>query len=226
MGESTPPELCGITNTSTPTVNVLALEWTWHLSTWRGCTQCSILFNTKMLPKALFWHLGSAPSSIFQDAIWKCNIGMLVGALWLQHRLVGFTVLGTVGVVVSIQGLSERLTSGQSWFWPWWPGISRKLELQILNLQQAPGLQLINQGNLSERDCKLHDPMMRSHGSWAAEDMWQGQREASWVSVSLDSLFRCTCCHWEYLKDCKSEKVENYALANERQPLLVQATTS
>lgn len=68
--------------------------------------------------------------------------------------------------------------------------------------------------------------MMRSHGSWAAEDMWQGQREASSVSVSLDSLFRCTCCHWEYLKDCKSEKVENYALANERQPLLVQATTS
>lgn len=112
-----------------------------------------------MLPKVLFWHLDSAPSPIFQEAIWKCDIGMLVGALW-QHRLVGFTVLGTVGVVVSIQGLSERLTSGQSWFWSGWPGISRKLELQILNLQQAPGLQLINQGNLSERDCKLNDPMV------------------------------------------------------------------
>lgn len=80
---------------------------------------------------------------------------MLVGFLCLQHGLVGFTVPGTVGVVLSIQGLSERLTSGQSWFWSWWPGISRKLELQILNLQHAPSLQLIDQGNLWERDCEL-----------------------------------------------------------------------
>ena len=67
-----------------------------------------------MLPKALFRHLDSAPSPIFREAIWKRDIRLLVGALWLQHGLVGFTVLGTVGVVLSIQGLSERLTSGQS----------------------------------------------------------------------------------------------------------------
>lgn len=67
-----------------------------------------------MLPKALFWHLDSAPSPIFREAIWERDVGMLVGALGLQHGLVGFTVLGTVGVVLSIQGLSQRLASGQS----------------------------------------------------------------------------------------------------------------
>lgn len=146
------------------------------LSTWQGCTWRTILLNAKMLPKALFWHLDSAPSPIFREAIWERDVGMLVGALGLQHGLVGFTVLGTVGVVLSIQGLSQRLTSGQSWFGSWWPGITRKLELQILNLQHAPSLQLIDQGNLWIRDCKLDNPMfpglLRTCGREKEKQAW------------------------------------------------------
>lgn len=45
------------------------------------------------------------------------------------------------------------------------------------------------------------------------------KEEQGRVPVGLDSLYRCACCHWEYLKDCKSEKMKNDALANKRHPL-------
>lgn len=59
------------------------------------------------------------------------------------------------------------------------------------------------------RRLQLDDPVIRSNSSWAAKDMWQGQREVSWVFMGLDSLYRCMCCLWEYLKDCKSEKMKS-----------------
>lgn len=179
-----------------------------------------------MLPKALFWHLDSAPSPIFREAVWERDVGVLVGALWLQHGLGGFTVLGTVRVVLSFQGLSERLTSGQSRFGSWWPGITRKLELQILNLQHAPRLQLIDQGNLWKRDCELDDPVIRSCGSWAAEDVWQGQREASLllvVSVGLDPLYMLPL---GIFKGLQIREDEELCISWWKAPSLVQATTS
>ena len=67
-----------------------------------------------MLAKALLWHLDSAPAAIFREAVGEREAGVLVGALRLQRGLAGLAVLGTLGVVLSIQGLSERLPSGQS----------------------------------------------------------------------------------------------------------------
>lgn len=58
--------------------------------------------------------LGLCSFPVFQETVRERHVGVLVGALSWQQGLGGSAVLGTVGVVLSVQCLGQRLACGQS----------------------------------------------------------------------------------------------------------------